>query len=273
MVILLIKDLFLKYFITDLYNIRTNYSKSDPMNYIAKILMNSQYGRYGMDDNFVNISIFDKKYYMEYEQKYMTDIIDIMEINDKFLVQHISPLKFDNTLLDNGKENHNTNIAIASAITAYARVYMTQFKNNPNFNLFYTDTDSIYIDKKLPEELVSNNELGKLKLELICKKAIFLAPKVYCLLTENNELIYKVKGLNNKVNLTFEDFESLLNKNSILEKNHEKWFKQMSSGTITIKDQLYSLKVTSNKRELIYNNENRLIKTKPYIINENKQII
>jgi hypothetical protein len=36
--------------------------------------------------------------------------------------------------------------------------------------------------------------------------AIFLTPKVYCLLTESGELISKVKGLSHDVELTLEDF-------------------------------------------------------------------
>jgi hypothetical protein len=33
------------------------------------------------------------------------------------------------------------------------------------------------------------------------------------------------------------------------------------------------LQVTDNKRKLIYNENNKLIRTEPYIINENKEII
>jgi hypothetical protein len=39
--------------------LRLNYSKEDPLNFIAKILLNSLYGRFGMDDNFLDIKIFD----------------------------------------------------------------------------------------------------------------------------------------------------------------------------------------------------------------------
>jgi hypothetical protein len=51
---------------------------------------------------------------------------------------------------------------------------MSQFKNNPKFNLFYID--SVYIDKPLTAEFISNTELGKMKLENICKKSYFLIP-------------------------------------------------------------------------------------------------
>jgi hypothetical protein len=37
----------------------------------------------------------------------------------------------------------------------------------------------VYVDRQLPDHLVNNKELGKLKLENIFTKAILLAPKVY----------------------------------------------------------------------------------------------
>jgi DNA polymerase elongation subunit (family B) len=94
---------------------------------------------------------------------------------------------------------------------------MSQFKNNPDIILYYTDTDSIYIDEnsKIDPNLIDPKILGKLKLENICKKAIFLSPKVYCLLTEDNKIIYKVKGLKHDIELTMNDFEQLLYKESI----------------------------------------------------------
>jgi hypothetical protein len=87
---------------------------------------------------------------------------------------------------------------------------MTQFKNNPKINLYYTDTDSIYTDSILDESFIDNKILGKLKLENICKKAIFLAPKLYCLETIDGELIMKTRGLKHEVELLENEFERLL---------------------------------------------------------------
>src|ERR1700743_1112794 len=118
------------------------------------------------------------------------------------MVIHRSDKKDQQTMLYGNLESHNVSIAIASAITAYARIHMTQFKNNPDYNLYYSDTDSIYIDKPLDKSLISDKILGKMKLENILNKAIFLSPKVYILLTEENKVIYKVKGLSHNVELT-----------------------------------------------------------------------
>ena len=82
--------------------------------------------------------------------------------------------------------------------------------------------------------------------------------------------ITKVKGYKNILN--YNQLKSSLKKDSKLELNQEKWFKSISSARlvktnqeITIKDQIYTLTSTDNKRELIYS-DNLLINTKPFII-------
>ena len=39
--------------------------------------------------------------------------------------------------------SYNISIGIASAVTAYSRIYISHFKNINDYNLYYTDTDSI----------------------------------------------------------------------------------------------------------------------------------
>jgi hypothetical protein len=58
----------------------------------------------------------------------------------------------------------NVSIGIASTITAHARIYMSQFKNNLEINLYYSDTDSVYTDSELDASFISNTIFGKLKL-------------------------------------------------------------------------------------------------------------
>src|SRR5229473_2361692 len=135
-------------YIKFLYNLRSQYLKNDPMNFIAKILLNSLYGRFGMDDNFDNINVIHKDY--------------------------------------------------------------------------YSDFDSIYTDSDIEDFLIDNKILGKLKLENVCTKAIFLAPKLYCLLTESGDFIHKVKGLARDVSLELKDFQKLLIKNVFIEKMQTK---------------------------------------------------
>lgn len=57
-----------------------------------------------------------------------------------------------------------------------------------------------------------------------------------------------------------EDFKDLLIKDFYIDKSHKKWFRSLEEGKITIKEQLYRLQQTDNKRKLIYNENNKLIK-------------
>ena len=172
-----------KDYVDFLYNLRSEYSSSHPLNYIAKLLMNSLYGRFGMDDNFMSINVIHKDYYSDFENKYLDFIEDKIELDDYWIVFYRSEEISD----DIG--THNVSIGIAAAITAYSRIHMSIFKNNPKINLYYTDTDSIYTDSDIDETFIDNKTLGKLKLENTCNKAIFLSPKVYCLETIENKII------------------------------------------------------------------------------------
>lgn len=254
-------------YIDMLYQMRLNYPKSDPMNLIAKLQMNSTYGRFAMDDNFDDINVMSNESYNEWESESVASIKDVLDLGEHKVVMSQHPDVARDRILDAQHDRHTVNIAVASAVTAYARIHMSQFKNNPDYNLYYSDTDSIYIDKPLPDNLISDTELGKLKLENIAKRAIFLGPKFYALDLEKGDLIVKVKGLTKSVPLTFEDLETLLYKDTKLEKEQEKWFKSLTAGSISIKDQLYTLKVTSNKRKLLYTAEdNKLYATVPYTL-------
>jgi hypothetical protein len=256
-----------KDYVNFLYNLRLQYPKSDPMNFIAKILLNSLYGRFGMDDNFEDINVIHKDFYGDFENKFIGQITEKIEVDDYIIVFS----KASEELIED-KGEHNVSVSIAAAITAYSRIHMSQFKNNPDINLYYTDTDSIYTDSKLDESLISNNRLGLLKLENIVDKAIFLAPKLYCLLLESGQFIHKVKGLNQEIEIEFKDFEKLLIKDSFITKSQSKWFRSLSESKINILDQLYSIKVSNNKRRLIYNKNNKLIGTKAYKIDKSKDI-
>lgn len=256
-------------YVNDIYKMRLTYPKTDPMNYIAKLLLNSLYGRFGMNDDFVYSAIIPQNDLNEYEKSVgKENIIDVIEMDDNYIVQS----KIKNRYLELN-DPKNVNVGISAAITAYSRIFMSQFKNNPNYKLYYSDTDSIFIDRPLEAEIISSTILGKMKLERICKDAIFLAPKVYALKEENGTEIIKIKGLTANVisNLSFSDLEELLHKDSSREFSQAKWFRSITEGNISIKNQEYTLRVTNNKRELIYDND-LLVNTRPFTINDENQI-
>lgn len=219
-----------------LYKFRLKYPKSHPLNLIAKLLLNSLYGRFGMIDAFLDIRIFNSfKEFKEWYNINNESVVDFFELGNKIFVQYRFKIKDQHTQLYSNLETHNVSIGIAAAITSYARIHMSQFKINTEYNLYYSDTDSIYIDKPLPDSMISNTILGKMKLEYILKNAIFLAPKVYYLETEDGKIIYKVKGLKHEIELTFNEFDSLLFKESNIQKYQSKWLKFLSDGNIKIR--------------------------------------
>jgi hypothetical protein len=65
-----------------MYLLRLTYDKSNPMNLIAKLLMNSLYGRFGMDDNFPKIIVIHKDFLPDFENKYLDLIIEKIELEE-----------------------------------------------------------------------------------------------------------------------------------------------------------------------------------------------
>ena len=187
-------------FISELYKIKESHKKEDPWYAISKLLMNSLYGRFGMDPDFETFLIIDSEELDNYLNKF--EVKDFKELNNnKILISYLDKNKIENSKFKTAKSNKNVSISIPSAITAYARIFMSQYKNNI-FKIYYTDTDSLFIDKPLDSNLISN-KLGHFKLENVFKKAVFLAPKVYGGVTDKGEEITKIKGYKNKISFNF----------------------------------------------------------------------
>jgi len=212
--------------------------------------MNSFYGRFAMK---TDLSVHK--------------IIHNEALNTLYESNHIKPedVLFNIPLGDNNsfisyKSNQNSqylpniNISVALAVTSYARVYMGQFKNNPDLtgNLYYSDTDSIFTSKPLSKNWVDGKILGKLKLEHVLSKFISLGPKVYGGITNDGIQFTKVKGLKNKIKFSL--LESLLIKDNTSILYNEKWFKSFEKSQISILDTKYTLSPTENKRHLVYIN-------------------
>jgi len=243
-----------------LYNLKVNSVKDSPDYLISKLLLNSLYGRFGMNPTKEEHIIVEMEQALNIYKKYeITNIVDLN--NGKELITFFD----ENIYLDNKRATNNS-IPISMAVTAWARIHMTQFKNNADYELFYTDTDSIDINKPLPTSHVGK-KLGQMKLEHIFDKAIFLAPKVYGGITPNYEYI-RIKGLKNPI--TYQELEPLLFKNKYFKINQEKWYKDISKGNITIKNEVYTLMITDNKRKLIFDNNNKFINTTPLILDKEK---
>jgi len=254
------EKIFTKY-IDSLYQIKQSHSKDEPMYLISKLLLNSLYGKFGMDYRFdEHLIISDNEINNLVEKNYLISELITLD-NDKSLISIDKNIESDESFIYEDS-NYNISIGIASAVTAYSRIYMSNFKNKNDYDLYYTDTDSIFINKELSDNFVGK-DLGQLKVENIFKEACFLAPKVYGGITINNTEVSKVKGFKNK--LKYLELKSLLNKDTSLILKQDKWFKSIEEGNINIKNQIYTLLPTENKRQLMFEN-NKLINTKSFKI-------
>ena len=102
------------------------------------------------------------------------------------------------------------------------------------------------------------HKIGQMKLEHSIKQAVFLAPKTYGYIDIDNKITIKIKGVNHQVvdeNITMDTLNNLLIENNELSIEQKKWFKKVYEGNISITDVVYKLKITSNKREALYNSE------------------
>jgi hypothetical protein len=113
----------------------------------------------------------------------------------------------------------NISIGLASAVTSYARIFMSEIKMKYKDHLYYSDTDSAFLDCELDLKNLGKG-LGKWKLEYNFKEVVFLGPKVYGGVLTNKKEIVKIKGFKDLIK--FKDLKTLLMKDFFINLNHEK---------------------------------------------------
>ena len=188
-------------YIDDLYQIRLNSPGESVDNILAKLLMNSCYGRTGLQRVRTNLVIDDgangREEYAE---------LNLPRGRVKLMLE---PNYLGNTF---------SNVAIAAWVTAASRIHMHKIYMNHVNEIYYTDTDSLFITRKLKD----SKELGDLKIEYSSNGgACFLLPKTYCVdgiydkFTKSGKPITKkivMKGFDKKAAgaLNLEDFKYAL---------------------------------------------------------------
>lgn len=254
------KEYIFKEYVEQLYKIKQESTKDNPMYVISKLLLNSLYGRFGMSPYKENHKILKGE---EAITNFYNDnsliISDSLEISpDVELVSYITKTDEDESL-------ENINVSIASSITAYARIQMSELKIKYSDNLYYSDTDSIDLNVKLEDKYISDN-LGDFKHEETFNSVVYIAPKVYSYTTDKEE-VTKIKGYKRK-DVAFDNLKQLLLNKDSLELKQTKFYKNLRESHILLKEEKYTLMVTENKRKLVYKNGN--IFTKPYVLDNGK---
>jgi|ERR1700683_236735 len=212
------QDVF-KSYIEDLYYIKKNTTNPVERN-MAKMMLNSLYGRFGMKDINSSIKIMsDKQYKDKIDKVYNNTILSELmngdklvkttsKIDDKLRIlikyleeDSIDMMNSENTL-NKLKEFNKTRgvpsaVQIAATISAYAKMSINKFKNLENIQCIYSDTDSVVLDKKLSDDLVGDN-IGDMKLEHYIVKGVFPRKKLYALENSKGKVIIKACGADPK---------------------------------------------------------------------------
>lgn len=255
------KNIFFDY-VNKFYDLKCNSDENSPWYIIAKLLLNGLYGKFGMSPYKDKHEIIDNDKLFEYVDKFK--VVSSLDLkNNKQLISY-SENKDD--IDEDFSNTPNVNVSIAAAITAYGRIVMSNYKNRDDFNLFYSDTDCIDIDKPLDENLVGK-EIGKMKLVDIYTNMSYAAPKVYWGFSHNkNKEISKIKGSKIK-NIPIAEIKKVLYKDEKYNIYQDKWYKDVTNRKIDVVNEKYTLMVTGNKRKIIYN-DNQIINSEPFIISE-----
>ena len=249
-------------FVSSLFASRQEAKKSgdEAMSYVYKILMNSLYGRFGINPKSTITEVCDRNRYDLLTQRDNLIFGDKLS-EDYYIVSYVSSGNVDDLDLDWNPPRISA-VQLAAAITACARIHM--YKYTSRDDCYYTDTDSAVLGSPLPEDEVSSTELGKLKLEHIVKNGIFLAPKSYMLVTDTGNIM-KHKGLAKGI-VNYERFMELyadqsLTKQVTVESNFRINWQTLS---IAKKELQVSLGIqVDNKRDPVYDENNVWVDTQP----------
>jgi DNA polymerase type B, organellar and viral len=194
----------------------------------AKLLLNSLYGRLGMKPYQDIIEIVEPDRAVEIlskfsvkEQYQITDSLEFLRYENTPITGFLELYGKDEYLefmLDCESRNVSVNQSLPSAVatTAYARMHMFKIIYkliDLGIEIYYMDTDSMVVNKVIPQELIGNT-LGLFKLEHEIDHAYFISPKLYALKTSSGNTIVKAKGIGSKLN--FNQFESLINNEAIV---------------------------------------------------------
>lgn len=148
-----------------------------------------------------------------------------------------------------------SNVAIAAAVTSYARIYMIPYKIDPN--TLYTDTDSIFTTKVLDDKLIGN-KLGMMKDELKgnnINEAYFIGPKKYGYYIIDEKGVktnYSVFSGVPRNTLTFDEIRNIYQGKAITKNINSRFYKSFTDLNIIIKDSKITIKNTNSK--LLKNN-------------------
>lgn len=243
---------------------KKKYAKSPAEKLIAKMHLNQLYGYFGRKQDLIEtINIHNKDLIKYVSTRIIKNIIEInSEISTILVVNNINQDIVDklNSCLEINLSNKfsnqvKSNVAIAAAVTSYARIHMIKYKLNNS--IYYTDTDSVFVDKPLDSSEVGK-DLGLMKDELegdIIKEGYFLGIKRYGFYYKDksgNKIEKSVFAGIKRNSLTFNEIKSIFNGSILIKEIPSRFYKSFNNLNITIKSAKVSIRM-NNEKELINN--------------------
>lgn len=237
-----------------------------PLRFIAKMHLNQLYGYFGRRKTLIETRNVHKKdlnyFYGNYTIFSEIDInkdISTLLMSSNLDYDLINDIKMDSNLnFKSNFRNVKSHVGIAAAVTSYARIEMLELKMlliKLGIKLYYTDTDSIFVDRELPNYLIGKN-LGQLKDELngkVIKKAYFLGIKKYGYIDSDNNIHSVFSGVE-RDSLSWLEIEQIAKGYTISKLTKPKFFKNLSNLNIQIK-QNPVICITFQTRKHISNNK------------------
>ena len=191
-------DYLFKDFVDDFMELR---KENDIMNTFGKLVINSLYGRLGMNDMNNEILIIEKNQFEEIYASIKKKIFSFNIVNDCVIID----MKTDKKIRVKG------NVTLASSITSKARIKLYNAQQDVLKNkgkLLYSDTDSVYAcyDEDVSKEKHGILDWSNDKKRI--KDGVFISSKTYAIKYEDGSESVKIKGFDNKLI----DFNELKNK-------------------------------------------------------------
>ena len=161
------------------------------------------------------------------------------------------------------------NIAIASIITAYARLSLYSYlMSNPQ--VCYMDTDSVISKAGVNPIDEDGTILGKMKLENEVEEGWFAAPKLYSYKTPSGDEVFKAKGVNRLVrgDFSMQDIKNVVQEETPISATSEQWLRAKGMTDVTIRTITKNFSGANMKRMTVVNDAGEAVAYIPLTASE-----
>ena len=236
--------------------VKANVRHNPGMRYIAKLLLNSLWGKICQRSDMNTTKMFGEE-----DLGGMMKVLNnpAYTLNDFHIGEKTVSLTYKEKAGQVSDCNHS-NVLLAATVTAAARCHLYSFMDTIPNELLYTDTDScLWIKKKGKEGIKHGDNLGDMKSELphgcFIRCLATCGAKSYSYSLSNGECVTRVKGfsLNHKNSqiINFASMKNMLcnNPNGSLETvNDAKIFRDRRHCKLYTAQETKSFTITNNKR-------------------------